>query len=132
MLYFYINIFMFEWFFSYSAPYFTKGPHSIGGVYKKAYYREYTDATFTTPKVRQLEDLHLGIMGPTIRGEVGDMIKVTFRNKARWAYSIDTHGAYYLRNGNITILSCNLSKYYMIKCVCNIWYFYLCVKYKTQ
>ncbi|GFY46394.1 ceruloplasmin, partial [Trichonephila inaurata madagascariensis] len=83
---------------SYSAPYFEKGPHRIGGVYRKAVYREYTDATFTVQKQRGPDDVHLALMGPTLRGEVGDIIKVTFRNKASWPYSIDTHGAYYLKN----------------------------------
>ncbi|PRD23538.1 UNVERIFIED_CONTAM: Ceruloplasmin [Trichonephila clavipes] len=83
----------------YSAPYFEKGPHRIGGVYRKAVYREYTDATFTVQKQRGPDDVHLALMGPTLRGEVGDIIKVTFRNKASWPYSIDTHGAYYLKNG---------------------------------
>ncbi|XP_054712431.1 LOW QUALITY PROTEIN: ferroxidase HEPHL1-like [Uloborus diversus] len=84
---------------SYSAPFFTKGPHRIGGTYRKAVYREYTDATFTVKKNRGPDDIHLAIMGPTIRGEVGDVIKITFRNFASYPYSIDTHGAYYLKNG---------------------------------
>ncbi|MGB6200331.1 MAG: hypothetical protein WA871_13020 [Candidatus Acidiferrales bacterium] len=32
--------------------YTESGPHRIGRVYKKAIYREYTDATFSTLKVR--------------------------------------------------------------------------------
>ncbi|GIY90425.1 hephaestin-like protein [Caerostris darwini] len=81
-----------------SAPFFEKAPHRVGGVYRKAVYREYTDATFTVQKQRNLDEVHLGIMGPTLRGEVGDMIKVTFKNKASFNYSLDTHGAYYLQN----------------------------------
>ncbi|XP_042894913.2 hephaestin-like protein [Parasteatoda tepidariorum] len=86
---------------AYSEPYFVKGPHRIGGIYRKAVYREYTDATFKTPKVRGPDDIHLAIMGPTIRGEIGDIIKVTFKNLASWPYSIETHGAYYLPNGEV-------------------------------
>ncbi|KFM81979.1 Hephaestin-like protein 1, partial [Stegodyphus mimosarum] len=84
---------------SYSAPFFVKGPHRIGGIYRKAVYREYTDATFTIQKPRSPEDLHLAIMGPTLRAEVGDVLKITFKNLAAFPYTIDTHGAYYLRNG---------------------------------
>jgi len=44
--------------------------------YLKAIYREYTDATFKTLKPRPPEWEHLGILGPLIRAEVGDTIKV--------------------------------------------------------
>src|SRR4029077_16371227 len=49
----------------------------IGRKYYKAVYREYTDATFKTPKPR---DESLGILGPVIRAEVGDTITVEFLN----------------------------------------------------
>lgn len=35
------------------------------------------------------------MLGPTIRGEVGDLIKVTFMNKATKNYNMYTHGAFY-------------------------------------
>src|SRR5262245_21668471 len=52
------------------------GPHRIGRVYKKALYREYTDGTFAQLKPRAPEWEHLGFLGPLIRGEVGDTIKI--------------------------------------------------------
>lgn len=39
-------------------------------------YFEYTDDTFTTRKERSSEDEYLGYLGPVIRAEVGDTIKV--------------------------------------------------------
>jgi hypothetical protein len=39
----------------------------IGRKYLKAVYREYTDASFTTPKPRGPAEESQGIMGPTIR-----------------------------------------------------------------
>ncbi len=48
------------------------GAGRIGSTYTKALYREYTDATFTTLKPRPVEDAYLGILGPTIRAQVGD------------------------------------------------------------
>lgn len=51
--------------------YTESGPHRIGSVYKKAVYREYTDATFTKLKPRAPEDQYLGLMGPIMHAEVG-------------------------------------------------------------
>src|ERR1039458_10665037 len=55
---------------------FTKsGPHAIGRIYRKAVYREYTDASFSKLKPRSPEWEHLGILGPVLRVEVGDTIR---------------------------------------------------------
>ncbi|RXM29458.1 Ceruloplasmin [Acipenser ruthenus] len=75
-----------------SQPFFEKGPHRIGGKYKKAVYTEYTDETFTTRKQRTEEERHLGLLGPVIKAEVGDTIHVTFLNKATHPFSIQPHG----------------------------------------
>jgi FtsP/CotA-like multicopper oxidase with cupredoxin domain len=71
------------------------GPHRIGRVYKKAIYREYTDATFSKLKPRVPEEQYLGVLGPILRGEVGDTIKVVFKNKATRPYSMHPHGVLY-------------------------------------
>jgi hephaestin len=71
------------------------GPHRIGRVYKKAIYREYTDATFSKLKPRVPEERYLGLLGPILRGEVGDTIKVVFKNKATRPYSMHPHGVLY-------------------------------------
>src|SRR5262249_18954431 len=64
----------------------------IGHKYYKAVYREYTDATFRTPKPR---DESLGILGPIIRAEVGDTITVEFRNNTPIPVGIHPHGVFY-------------------------------------
>ena len=74
------------------------GPHQIGRVYKKAIYREYTDASFSTLKVRAPEEQYLGLLGPILRGEVGDTIKVVFRNHASHPYSMHPHGVLYRKD----------------------------------
>jgi len=74
------------------------GPHQIGRVNKKAMYREYTDATFSTLKARAPEDQYLGIMGPIIRGEVGDTIKVVFKNNATRPFGMHPHGVLYQKD----------------------------------
>ena len=67
----------------------------IGKVYKKAMYREFTDATFTKMKKRSSDMEHLGIMGPMIRAEEGDQIEVVLKNMATKNYSIQPHGLSY-------------------------------------
>ena len=74
------------------------GPHQIGRINKKAMYREYTDATFSTLKKRSPEDAYLGIMGPILRGAVGDTIKIVFKNNATHPYSMHPHGVLYSKD----------------------------------
>lgn len=78
------------------ARYWTeKGPDRIGPIYRKAVYHEYTNASFTTLKPRPAAWEHLGVLGPVIRGEVGDTIKVVFKNNARFPFSVHAHGVRY-------------------------------------
>jgi manganese oxidase len=69
--------------------------HSLGSVYRKAMYREYTDATFAHLKPRPAQDAYLGIAGPILHAEVGDTIKVVFRNHGTHPYSMHPHGVSY-------------------------------------
>ncbi len=78
--------------------YVESGPHRIGRVYKKAIYREYTDATFSTLKPRPPEEQYLGLVGPVLRGAVGDTIKVVFKNHATHPYSMHPHGVFYAKD----------------------------------
>lgn len=64
-------------------------------AYLKTLYREYTDDTFKTLKKRPAEWEHLGFLGPLIRAEVGDTIKVVFRNNAAHAHAMHPHGVFY-------------------------------------
>jgi manganese oxidase len=72
-----------------------QGPHRIGSVYRKALYREYTDETFTKQKPRAPEWEHAGILGPILRGEVGDTIRVTFKNNTTHPATMHPHGVFY-------------------------------------
>jgi hephaestin len=74
------------------------GPHQIGRINKKAVYREYTDGAFSKLKPRSPQDQYLGILGPILRAEVGDTIKVVFRNNATHPYSMHPHGVLYLKD----------------------------------
>jgi len=67
-------------------------------VYHKAIYREYTDATFRHMKPRPAQWEHLGILGPLIRAEVGDSIRVTFRNNTHLSVTMHPHGLEYKKD----------------------------------
>jgi FtsP/CotA-like multicopper oxidase with cupredoxin domain len=67
-------------------------------VYRKAIFREYTDATFRTLKPRSDDWVHLGILGPLIRAEVGDTIKFVFKNNASHPFSVHPHGVFYAKD----------------------------------
>ncbi|MBI1869174.1 MAG: multicopper oxidase domain-containing protein [Methylocystis sp.] len=67
----------------------------IGKKYVKAVYREYADASFVTLKPRGPAEESLGILGPIIHAEVGDTIKVVFRNNTRLPVGIHPHGVFY-------------------------------------
>jgi manganese oxidase len=78
--------------------YTQRSPHRIGAVYRKAVYREYTDASFTTLKRRPSDQQYLGILGPIIHTQVGDTIKVVFKNNGTRPYSIHPHGVLYRKD----------------------------------
>ena len=67
-------------------------------VYLKAVYREYTDGTFRTLKPRPPQWDHLGILGPLIRAEVGDTVKVFFKNNTKIFCTMHAHGLWYTKD----------------------------------
>jgi hypothetical protein len=79
----------------YETVFTERGPHRIGTTYRKALYREYTDATFSKLKPRAPDWEHLGILGPFLRAEVGDTISVVFKNNGPHTYSMHPHGVFY-------------------------------------
>uniref|UniRef100_A0A674K7B4 ferroxidase n=1 Tax=Terrapene triunguis TaxID=2587831 RepID=A0A674K7B4_9SAUR len=85
-----------------SASFFTQGTDRIGGQYWKVQYVEYTDDKFTRKKNRTEATMHLGILGPVIKAEVGDTLLVTFANKAEKNYSIMPHGVSYSKQSEGT------------------------------
>uniref|UniRef100_A0A673H082 ferroxidase n=1 Tax=Sinocyclocheilus rhinocerous TaxID=307959 RepID=A0A673H082_9TELE len=78
-----------------SEPYFSRDGGKLGGKYLKARYISYTDDTFTTKTHFAGSDVHLGILGPVIKAETGDVIIVTFFNNATQDYSLQPHGLHY-------------------------------------
>jgi manganese oxidase len=58
----------------------------------KVRYIQYTDASFTK---RAPQTPRLGIMGPVLRGVVGDYLEITFLNRATLPLSMHPHGVKY-------------------------------------
>jgi len=85
-------------FTGYSKIFTERGAHRIGSTYRKAIYREYTDESFSKLKPRPAEWEHLGMLGPVLRGEVGDTIRVVFKNNATHPFSMHPHGVFYAKD----------------------------------
>jgi manganese oxidase len=90
------------------AAVFTKpGKDRVGRKYLKLQYVEYTNSTFSKRK-RDVDPVyrkrweHLGIVGPLLHAEVGDTIRVTFKNltpvKDNMNVSIHVHGVRYKKS----------------------------------
>ena len=74
------------------------GPDRIGHVYRKARFREYTDESFQTLAPTPPRWRHLGLLGPVLHAEVGDTLRVVFRNNARLPFSVHPHGVFYAKD----------------------------------
>uniref|UniRef100_A0A3Q1GC09 ferroxidase n=1 Tax=Acanthochromis polyacanthus TaxID=80966 RepID=A0A3Q1GC09_9TELE len=64
----------------------------IGCKYKKAVYTQYTNESFTEKVMDKQRKNELGILGPVIRAQIRDVIKIVFKNMASRPYSIYPHG----------------------------------------
>ena len=63
----------------------------------KVRYVQYTDATFAT---KVLPNRSLGVLGPMLRGVVGEYLAVTFFNRTDQPLSIHPHGVRYDKDGD--------------------------------
>jgi FtsP/CotA-like multicopper oxidase with cupredoxin domain len=75
-----------------------RGRDRIGHVYVKSLFRGYTDATFRHRAPVPARWRHLGFLGPAIEAEVGDTIRVVFRNNTRFPASMHPHGVLYAKS----------------------------------
>lgn len=57
------------------------GNHTFlpSSTYSKTLFREYTDSSFKTVKRRTKDENHLGLLGPVLRVEVGEVLVVVIR-----------------------------------------------------
>uniref|UniRef100_A0A6Q2XZ01 ferroxidase n=1 Tax=Esox lucius TaxID=8010 RepID=A0A6Q2XZ01_ESOLU len=86
-----------------SEVFFGRGEGRIGGRYMKVVYRGYIDDTFTTRQPSTPETEHLGILGPVLKAEVGDVLEVVFLNKADRNYTIQPHGLHFEKHTPLCI-----------------------------
>lgn len=56
--------------------YLKQSPTRIGGRYRKAVYSLYSDESFTQRSENRARRDELGILGPVIRAQIRDVIKV--------------------------------------------------------
>lgn len=63
--------------------------------YRTAVYREYTDGSFAQVKPRPAEWKHLAFLGPLIRADVGDTIRVVFRNRVGFPANVHPDAVLY-------------------------------------
>jgi FtsP/CotA-like multicopper oxidase with cupredoxin domain len=75
-----------------------RGRDRIGHVYLKSVFHRYTDATFRHGSPVPARWRHLGFLGPAIEAEVGDTIRVVFRNNTPFAASMHPHGVLYAKS----------------------------------
>jgi len=71
-----------------------RSENRIGSQYIKCLYREYTSSSFKTLLKREPKEQYLGILGPVIRGEVGDTIKIVYKNNCKFPNNIHTSGVF--------------------------------------
>ncbi len=90
-----LNLITGEQFSDEAKVFVDNGPGRIGRVYMKALYREYTDHTFTQLKPVPPEWEHLGTLGPVLRAEAGQTIRVVFKNNCSFPASMHPHGVFY-------------------------------------
>jgi hephaestin len=64
-----------------ASVFLSPAPDRLGRKYLKARYVAYTDDTFTKRARIGPEWEHLGLVGPVLRAEVGDLLRVTFLNR---------------------------------------------------
>ncbi|XP_076602278.1 coagulation factor V [Chaetodon auriga] len=76
----------------FKIQYLRQSSTRIGGKYKKAVYTLYKNESFTERLETKQRKNELGILGPVIRAQIRDVIKIVFKNMASRPYSIYPHG----------------------------------------
>ncbi|CAB1420472.1 unnamed protein product [Pleuronectes platessa] len=75
-----------------ASVFLKRGPQRIGPTYKKAVYKQYSDATY---RIEVVKPDWLGYLGPLLMAEEGDTVTVHLKNAASRHYSIHPHGLNY-------------------------------------
>nr|XP_015206786.1 PREDICTED: hephaestin isoform X2 [Lepisosteus oculatus] len=78
-----------------SIKYPFRNSQTMGRIYKKAVYKQYSDATYAH-EIPQPP--WLGFLGPILKAELGDEIIIHLKNFASRPYSIHPHGVFYSKD----------------------------------
>ncbi|KAM4796126.1 ferroxidase HEPHL1 [Rhinophrynus dorsalis] len=78
-----------------ASTFLESGLDQIGRVYKKAIYKQFTNAAYTEEMTKPA---WLGFLGPVIKAEVGDTLVVHLKNFASRAYTLHPHGVFYKKD----------------------------------
>ena len=74
------------------------GTLSLGRKIKKAMFVKYQDSSYSIRTPRDPSEAYLGILGPTLRANVGDTIIIHYRNQLSSSpTSMHPHGVFYLK-----------------------------------
>ncbi|KAH3871354.1 hypothetical protein DPMN_034553 [Dreissena polymorpha] len=67
----------------------------VGSRFSKYVYKEYSDSSFRSeiPKLSSY-----GLVGPLLHGEVGEVLRIHFRNEAEVPLSVHPHGVRYTKS----------------------------------
>lgn len=60
----------------YKVKYLRSGPDRIGRRYRKAVFTQYTDGNFTVRAEHKQRKMETGVLGPVIRAQIRDVVKV--------------------------------------------------------
>ncbi|XP_055006712.1 coagulation factor V-like [Boleophthalmus pectinirostris] len=77
---------------NFQLKYLTNSEVRIGQKYKKAVFTLYKNESFTEKSETKQRRNELGILGPVIRAQIRDVVKIVFKNMASRPYSIYPHG----------------------------------------
>ena len=90
----------------------------------KTRYHQYTDATFSVKEAVPDKEKHLGILGPVIRAEVGDEIKVVLLNRSPYPASLYLQGVTFDKSQDGLLQKKPFGKKLSFNCLllfCNDW-----------
>ncbi|XP_068104183.1 coagulation factor VIII-like isoform X2 [Hyperolius riggenbachi] len=89
--------------------------------FNKVMYREFTNSKFTHQKPSEIPGT--GILGPVIRGEVGDQIQIVFKNLARYPFNMFPQGLSSVSSAHTSLKGEQLKNYpiYTNESITYIW-----------
>ena len=83
----------------------------MGSEYSKYVYKQYTDAIYSQQMPVPESQ---GFVGPLLRGEVGEIMKIHFRNEADIPVTVHAHGVRYDKDSEGKLHNSTVDMYYRL------------------